>query len=102
MDADIAGIAQTRRRAAGAYQPGVPEPPVDALAVFGRHSAALLGVGLELRLQGGELGKGRIRIGRFFTLAALESRRPGRPLLIPIPFARRPVESLLGFLTPMV
>src|SRR5580700_7101459 len=58
-------------------------------------SAALLGVGLELRLQGGELGKGRIRIGRFFALAALlEPRRTGRPL--PIAFARWPVEPLLG------
>jgi len=63
-------------------------------------SAALLGVGLELRLQGGKLGKGRIRIGRFFALAALESRRPGGPL--PIPFARRPVESLLGFVPAMM
>src|SRR6202035_4442793 len=64
-------------------------------------SAALLGVGLELRLQGGELGKGRIRIGRFFALAgALESRRTGRPL--PVAFARRPVESLLGLVPAMV
>ena len=76
------------------------KPPVDALAVFGSHSAALLGVGLELRLQGGELGKGRIRIGRLVALAALESRRTGRPL--PIPFARRPVEPLLGLLPAVV
>src|SRR5580704_4353224 len=64
-------------------------------------SAALLGVGLELRLQGGEFCKGRIRIGRFFALAgALEPRRTGRPL--PIAFARRPVEALLGLGPAMV
>src|ERR1700730_6986260 len=63
-------------------------------------SAALLGVGLELRLQGGEFGKGRIRIGCFFALAALEPLRTGRPL--PIPFPRRPVEPLLGFVPAMV
>src|SRR5580704_4825216 len=37
IDTDIAGIRQCRCRAAGAHQPGVPEPPVDALAVFGGH-----------------------------------------------------------------
>jgi hypothetical protein len=64
-------------------------------------SAALLGVGLELRLQGREFCKRRIRIGRFFALAALlETRRTGLPL--PIPFARRPIEPLLGFGPAMV
>src|SRR6202008_2566254 len=64
-------------------------------------SAALLGVGLELSLQGREFCKRRIRIGRFFALAALlETRRTGRPF--PIPFPRRPVEPLLGFGPAMV
>src|SRR5580658_704093 len=63
-------------------------------------SAALLGVGLELRLQGCELGKGRIRIRWLVALAALEALRTGRPL--PIPFPRRPVEPLLGLLPAMV
>src|SRR5580658_7106056 len=63
-------------------------------------SAALLGVGLELRLQGCELGKGRIRIRWLVALAALEALRTGRPL--PIAFARRPVEPLLGLLPAMV
>src|SRR5580704_15961219 len=65
-------------------------------------SAALLGVGLELRLQSGELGKRRIRIGRFFALAALESLWPGRSLPIAIAFARRPIEPLLRFVPALV
>src|ERR1700722_17573359 len=63
-------------------------------------SAALLGVGLELGLQGREFRKRRIRIGRFITLAALESLRTWRPL--PISFARWPVNPLLGFGPAMV
>src|SRR5580704_19406237 len=58
-------------------------------------SAALLGVGLELGLQGGEFCKRRIRIRRFFALAAIESLWTGRSL--PIAFARRAIEPLLGF-----
>src|SRR5580700_8960580 len=63
-------------------------------------SAALLGIGLELRLQGGEFCKGRIRIRWLVTLAALETLWTGRPL--PIALARWPVEALLGFLPAMV
>src|ERR1700683_4847435 len=40
-------------------------------------SAALLGLGLELSLEGGELGKRRVRIGRFLApLVPFMSLRP--------------------------
>jgi hypothetical protein len=38
-----------------------------------RHSAALLGIGLELGLERREFGKGRIRIRRLVSLAPLEA-----------------------------
>jgi hypothetical protein len=59
VDPDIAAARQRRRGIAGAYNTGMPEPAIDALPVsLARHSAALLGIGLKLRLQRRELGKG--------------------------------------------
>src|SRR5487761_869096 len=51
--------------------------------------AALLGVGLELRLQGRELGKWRIRIGRFLAPFEAFDRRP-------IALALRPFRAMLA------
>jgi hypothetical protein len=83
----------------------MPEPAVDALPIWlGRHSAAFLGIGLELSFQRREFGKGRIRIRRLVPLAPLETfamvsimtsimasiavaRRTILPLLAGMPFA---------------
>src|SRR5262249_42637618 len=64
IDAHIAGAGKHGGGASRTHQPGMPKPSVDALAIrFGRHSAALLCLGLKLRLQRRELGKGRIWVG---------------------------------------
>src|SRR5579864_235692 len=61
----------------------MPEPTIDALPVgLGRHSAALLGLGLELGLEAGELGERRIRIGLLFAFATIEPGRPRRPAVL--------------------
>jgi hypothetical protein len=46
---------------------------------------ALLGIGLELGLQGCKLREGRIRVGRFVALAAIEAlgMRPLMPSVVP-------------------
>jgi hypothetical protein len=60
IDPYMPRIDERRSRTAGAYDAGIPQPPVDSLPVS-RHdkpaSAALLGIGLELGLEGRELGK---------------------------------------------
>src|SRR5579859_2776061 len=61
----------------------MPEPTIDALPVdLGRHSAALLGLGLELGLEAGELGERGIRIGLLFAVATIEPGRPRRPAVL--------------------
>jgi len=64
----LAVMLERRGRAARADQTSMPEPAIDALARNrGRHSTALLGICLKLRLQSGELGEGRIGIGPFLS-----------------------------------
>src|SRR6185437_1833769 len=78
------------------HQAGMPEPTIDALPVdLGRHSTTLLGLGLELGFEAGELGERRIRIGLLFALAPIESGRPRRP---PILLARWAVGTIAAVL----
>src|SRR5215471_13848702 len=68
IDSDKAAARQSGGGTARAYQASMPEPTIDALARNrGHHSAALLSVCLKLRLQDGELGKGRIGVGLFLS-----------------------------------
>ncbi len=74
----------------------MPQPAIDALAIKpGSHSAALLGLGFELRLESRQLGEGRIRIGRL--LAPLVSRRLARRAL-----ARRTIAVALRTIAVMI
>ena len=71
----------------------MPQPAIDALAIaFERHSAALLGVGLQLGLQSGQLRERRVWIRHF--LAPFETRRTLRLLALAI--AMRPVGAMLA------
>src|SRR5476651_694078 len=63
---DIAGLGERRGVAAGAHHTGVPEPFVDALAIQVLSFVVLL----ELLLERGELGEGRIGIRRLITVGA--------------------------------
>src|ERR1051326_3896020 len=79
----------------------MPKPTIDALPIdLGRHSATLLGLGLELGLQAGELGKGRIRVGLFFPLAAVEPDRSRRPAVLLASGSLGPFPALLAFRAP--
>src|ERR1700733_1447662 len=61
-------------------------------STFSPHAlAALLGIGLELRLESRKFCKRRIRIRRFFPLPPLEASRLAR---LPIAFARRTIALL--------
>jgi hypothetical protein len=75
VHAHVSRTGERSRGAARAHQPGVPQPPIDALAIFNAHSTALLGVGLELGFQRRQLGKRRIRVGRLFVLPTFEPQR---------------------------
>ena len=73
----------------------MPEPSIDALAFKPvRHSTPLLGIRLELGLQGRELGERRIRIGRLFAPLEALDRRTVTLTLRPITVARRPVLAM--------
>ncbi len=92
VDADIAGRDQRGSGLAGANHPGMPKPSVDTLtfgactrvqglaAVGGmlarRTLMRLLGIRLQLGLQGCELGKRRIGVGLLLALPALRRFAP--------------------------
>ena len=100
VDSHVTGAGECCRGAARAHQPGMPQPPVDALAL--RSSATTLatafGLGFELRFQGGEFGERRIRIRRLLAplVPFVSRRRTSRPFL----FAPRPIEPLIAAALP--
>jgi hypothetical protein len=63
--------------------------------MLGRHSAALLCICLELGLERGEFGKGRVRIRRLVTLAPLEALAMS-PIMSPVAVARRTILPVLA------
>lgn len=77
----MAACGKCGRVRSGPHDPGMPQPTIDALPIGhkAQRLAALLGVGLELGLEGGELGKGRIRIG---LLVALPPRQVFAPAFL--------------------
>jgi hypothetical protein len=102
IDPNMPHNGQRCGRAAGAHDSGVPQPPVDPLPVC-RHdtaaSAALLGVRLQLGLEGRKLGKRRVWVS---LLLALAKRRVIATILVIGPGLRemRPLAArALGTIT---